>query len=422
MDGDNLHPTRGARVVLYSHDTMGLGHMRRNALVARTLRQSNLAAVSLIVAGAREASAFSLPPGVDCLALPALRKDSDGAYHARSLAIGLADIVSVRSRTIRAAVDAFEPDVLIVDNVPRGAKRELDETLTMLRGRGRTRCVLGMRDILDDPITVQREWSRADNIEAIRTFYDAIWVYGDRAVYDPTKEYAFPPDVAAKVAFTGYLDQRERLTSGDVEPARTAAGIPPSGRLMLCLMGGGQDGAQLAEAFAQAELPPGAHGLLVTGPLMPHAEAEILRRLVDGNPHMRVVTFLTEPTALLDRADRVVAMGGYNTVNELLSFEKNALIVPRVTPRREQLIRAERFSNLGLIDMLHPKDLSPRALTEWLARDLPPLRARSQVDFEGLRRLPELLAGLLARTRTENRARSADVVQAVGRRLAVASV
>jgi len=230
----------------------------------------------------------------------------------------------------------------------------------------------------------------------VRTYYDAVWVYGDPAVYDPVREYAFAPDVAAKVRYTGYLDQRARLTfarRGDKDPV--AALGWSGGRLALCLVGGGQDGAELAEAFVEAELPPDTNGLLVTGPCLPGGVRGRLNRSVASNPRRRVVSFVHEPTRLVRRADCVVAMGGYNTVYEVLSFEKPALIVPRVTPRQEQLIRAERLQALGLVDVLHPEALSAAALSNWLARGRAPVRpARERIDFNGLSRVPQLLEEL----------------------------
>ena len=143
-----LHRSR--RVALYSHDTMGLGHARRNLLIAQALATGASPPTILLIAGVREVTAFPLPPGTDQLTLPALGKSADGRYHARSLGLSLAEIVSLRQRTIAAALEAFEPDVLIVDNVPRGAVRELDPALAQLRRSGRTRCVLGLRDVLDE--------------------------------------------------------------------------------------------------------------------------------------------------------------------------------------------------------------------------------------------------------------------------------
>ncbi|PYP23949.1 MAG: glycosyltransferase, partial [Gemmatimonadetes bacterium] len=132
------------RVALYSHDTMGLGHMRRNLLLAQALRHSRLQAVVLMIAGAREASLVTSTAAVDCVALPSLRKDGGGQYHPRHLAVSLKELLALRARTAGAALEAFAPDVLIVDTVPRGALRELDPVLESLRARGRTRLVLGL--------------------------------------------------------------------------------------------------------------------------------------------------------------------------------------------------------------------------------------------------------------------------------------
>src|SRR5213596_2328234 len=161
---------------------MGLGHMRRNLLLAQALKHSRLQAVVLMIAGAREASLLTATAGVDSVALPSLRKDANGQYHPRHLDVSLPELLALRAQTACAALGAFDPDVLIVDNVPRGAVRELDPVLESLRAKRRTRLVLGLRDVLDDPVTLQREWARAQNQEAVRCYYDAVWVYGDPAV------------------------------------------------------------------------------------------------------------------------------------------------------------------------------------------------------------------------------------------------
>jgi predicted glycosyltransferase len=379
---------------------MGLGHMRRNLLLAQALQHSRLQAVVLMIAGAREASQVTQAAGVDCVALPSLWKDGAGQYSPRHLDVPLADLLSVRARTAAAALEAFAPDVLIVDNVPRGALHELDPALEALRARGRTRLVLGLRDVLDDPVTLQGEWTRAQNHEAVRRYYDAVWIYGDPAVYDPVREYGFTPDVATKVRYTGYLDQRARTRYAGRQRGDplTLLGLPP-GPLALCLVGSGQDGGQLAEAFAQAELPGNTNGVLVMGPCMPLDVRHRVARAAAGRPGWRMIPFLSEPTRLVRRADHVVAMGGYNTVCEVLSFRKPALIVPRVAPRREQLIRAERLEALGLVDVLHPAELTPRALSDWLALSrTPPPPARQRVDLDGLTRVPRFLKELLATT------------------------
>ena len=383
---------------MYSHDTMGLGHVRRNLLIAQELALSHLNPVILLITGIGEASALALPPRSDLLTLPALYKEPDGHYRPRHLDLSLQEVIALRAQTIRAALEAFEPDVLIVDKVPRGAVGELDPTLRYLRRNPRCRSVLGLRDVLDDPATVEREWSLSGAHDTIRDFYDAVWVYGDPAVYDPVREYQLPVDIAAMVRYTGYLGQCTRPQIARLR-RREVAGLlgSPRRRFVLCLVGGGQDGASLAEAFAEASLPAGIGGVIVTGPFMPLQAQRRLRRRAAGNPHLRVLGFIPQAVPLVEYADHIIAMGGYNTVCEILSFQKPALVVPRVSPRLEQWIRAERLHNLGLFDILHPDKLSAESLSEWLHRDVvSPGQVHERVDMRGLKLLPGLAEELMS--------------------------
>jgi predicted glycosyltransferase len=376
---------------------MGLGHVRRNLLIAHALSSSGPDAAVLLIGGTRRATAFPVPPRADLLTLPSLRKNADGSYAARRLPQSLSSLIALRSDVIRAALESFEPNVFIVDNVPRGAVRELDASLAALRKSGKTRIVLGLRDVLDEPLAVEREWQRARNEDVIERYFDAVWVYGDPAVFDPVREYRLSSETARKVRYTGYLDQRARLRHSGRPTAPTLGdlGIDES-PLALCLVGGGQDGAGLAGAFARADLPDGYRGLILTGPFMdPEAQAR-LGEVVRRSPRMRIVEFVSEPAHIVARAERIVTMGGYNSTCEALSLEKPALIVPRVRPRAEQWIRAERLRSLGLVDVLHPDRLTPEAISSWLSADVtPPANVRGRIDLDGLVRLPSLFEEVL---------------------------
>ncbi len=380
---------------MYSPGMVGFGHIRRNASIAQALRRSALQPTIVMIAEARQAGALPLPPGVDCVTLPALRKEANGWIKPRFLDVSDQDLIGLRSKVISRTLRAFDPDVLIVDHLPLGAAHELTRALTHLRKRVHTHCVLGIRDILQDADTVRHSWANETNLEAIRAYYDAVWIYGDRRLFDSVSEYNLPEDVAAKVSYTGYLDQRPRLEFAEPQVAELLANFPP-GKLALCIVGGGQDGAALAEAFVRADPPGDTPGLVVTGPYMAKRAKHLLHRLAANRPRFKLLEFLPETAPLIHRAERVISMGGYNTTCEVLSFEKHALIVPRVHPKPEQWMRAQRLKELGLIDVMHPDELRPEALTEWLARNLgpsPPVRRR--LDFGGLDRIPNFLAELL---------------------------
>jgi predicted glycosyltransferase len=380
------------RVALYSHDTLGLGHIRRNLLLAQAIANAPLGATILMLAGAREAALFPMPPRVDCTTLPSIQKGNDGQYRSRRLCLSLRQIVSLRAHIIQGALEAFRPDMLVVDTEPRGAFRELEPALSWLRMQGRTHCVLGLRDIRDDATAVRREWRTTSSDTAIRDYYDEVWVYGDPRVFDVVREYRFPHDVATKLRYTGYLDQRARLDfvqPGDDGPRLLAT--LPTGRMVLCTVGGGQDGIALARAFIATPLLHDTFGLVLAGPQMPPDMLEHLRQRTEPSRCVRVLRFVPEPAPLFARADRLITMGGYNSALEAVSFAKPALIVPRVKPRQEQWLRADRLRALGLVDVLHPDELSPGRLGAWLAQEREHPQASGTVDLGGLPRIVEFL-------------------------------
>ena len=236
------------RIALYSHDTMGLGHIRRTSLLARALRRPPLNAHVLLLSGIRESGAYPLPDGIDSITLPAYRKHGDGSYGARALGIPLDDLIALRSQTLAAALDAFAPDLLIVDNVARGALGELDASLARQRARG-CRIVLGLRDIIDEPAAVARQWQKLRTLDTIRDYYDAVWIYGDARLYDTVAAYGL---AAAEKPVT-YLGYPDPLTRQETTPSGEQNEPPYA----LCLLGGGQDGYTLAETFARTSLPDG---------------------------------------------------------------------------------------------------------------------------------------------------------------------
>ncbi|MBN6065641.1 glycosyl transferase family 28 [Aggregatibacter actinomycetemcomitans] len=356
---------------------MGLGHIRRNMLLAQSVLQASPDAEVLLLSGVRESGAFKLPKGADSVTLPTYFKTPEGQYIPRSLGNDVTRLVNIRRQIIHAALDAFEPDIVVIDNVPRGAMNELDNVLPVLANKG-VRIVLGLRDIIDEPEAVRQQWSKLQNLEIIRLYFSDIWIYGDARLFDFTKEYPFTADIAAKLRYMGYLDQRRRREyHSDTLPHIKSP-------YALCVVGGGQDGFQLAKAFMQATLPDGWHGLLITGALMPEDQRQQLHEMQLQRPEIQVLDFVTEPLKLMQNAECILAMGGYNTTTEILSFNKRALIVPRITPRKEQWIRASRLAEMGVIDCLHPDALNADALTQWMRQQKPLLNARDVLDFGGL--------------------------------------
>ncbi|MEU2199120.1 glycosyltransferase [Isoptericola sp. NPDC019482] len=407
------------RVAFYSHDTQGLGHVRRTSLLARAVVDADPDVDVLLLSGAREATSLPLPERTEVVTLPRVGKDPDRGYGPRTWSGTLDDVVRVRAGVLDGALAAFRPDVLVVDKVPLGVGGELLPALRRLRAQGGTACVLGLRDVLDTPEVAVREWREQRSTSVVERFFDEVWVYGDARVYDPLTEYALPDHVAARTVFTGYLGRGRASTTstgylgrgrasttstgylgrGRAPATSTTAPRPGDAPFVLCLVGGGQDGAALAEAFAAASLPAGHRGVLVTGPYLPEATRDRLRAVAAGRDDLDVRAFVRDVVPLVEGAAAVVTMGGYNSVCELLASGHPGLVVPRTHPRAEQLVRACRLAGLGLLDVLVGA-ITPERVGAWLARATDGdarRRPEVDVDLDGLARVPHLVDGLVER-------------------------
>ncbi len=195
----------------------------------------------------------------------------------------------------------------------------------------------------------------------IRNYFDAIWVYGDQKVFDTVAEYDFPEDIRQLASYTGYLDASLRLDGlSDYNEFRKP--------YVLCTVGGGQDGKHLAENFVESIRTTDRNSVLLLGPHMPTATRTEIRQQAEGIRALQLVDYVAEGDLLIRDASHVVSMGGYNTLSAILSFGKPALIVPCVAPRTEQWIRSTCLSDLGCVETLHPDQLSPTEITNWLGR------------------------------------------------------
>ena len=197
------------------------------------------------------------------------------------------------------------------------------------------------------------------------------------------------------------------MTARRAEDIRRAH--PGGARLAVCTLGGGQDAAGIAMAFLAAMLhlrEQNWRGILITGPYMASADVEALR----GHPaaagdDVAVIPMATDVPSYLAAADAVFCMGGYNTTCEVLALAVPAVIVPRTTPRREQLMRARLLAERGLVHWLHPDGLTPRVVAGAIAfvADTPQDDLQEQMEtlaHTGVQTTAALLSDLLTGTTT----------------------
>ena len=388
---------RSSRVLAYSHDGYGLGHLRRNLRIVTGLSRRHGDVDAALVTGASGAETLVCGTGARCFSLPVVVKVANGCYVPES-GFEADDVLAVRKGLIEEAFRAHRPDLVLVDRYPLGMKEELLPALEWLQKEAPdVPVVLGLRDIIDEPATVHDEWKSGRYTDAIRRYYRSVLIYGDPQVFDPLTQYPDLAEVAELARFTGYLT--DDLVVRQVTEVRTTL-ADPGDRLAVCTLGGGRDALPVAEAFlgALAHLQDEQwRGCLITGPYMTAADATCLETHPQAARTL-IMQMVPNVPEYLAAADAVVCMGGYNTMCEVLATGASAVVVPRVRPRREQIMRSSLFADRGLMRTLDPAELAPGRLADEIRRagaDRGRPEVADVLRHRGIERTAEVLQSLL---------------------------
>lgn len=388
------------RLMVYSHDGFGLGNIRRMLAICEHLLSTLPDLSILLVSGSPMVQGFRLPAGLDYIKLPCLNRGESGTLVAKYLGTDTDATIALRADLLRSAAAHFKPDLVLVDKKPYGIKHELKPTLDYLHAElPKTQMVLLLRDILDSPEATIADWQTNSYYEAVQKFYSKVLVVGIPEVFDLGQEYQFPIEVSRKTHYCGYI--RRPAGRKSVGRIRRELNLTSSDRLVLVTPGGGEDGFPLIEAYLSglALFPkvPKFRSLIICGPEMPDAQKRTLMKMANAHPQVQMGEFTDDLMSYLAAADVTVSMGGYNTICEILSASKRAVVIPRFKPSQEQLIRATRMTRLGLFKAIHPDRLTPQSLmqTLWLQLNRDRLAPSLSLDLNALPRITHHISQLL---------------------------
>ncbi|MFN0090308.1 MAG: glycosyltransferase family protein [Acidimicrobiales bacterium] len=348
-----------SRYLFWSHDGFGLGHVRRNSLIAAAILVHEPDAEIVLVTGVAVRPSWLGAGNVRVVHVPSMLKDQDGAYRHEALPFEVA--VGRRARMFHRTVEEFRPDVVVVDRHPYGIAGELRRGLDLAHRQGAA-VVLGLRDVLDEPSNVRDELA-GEGWAGVADAFDALLVYGDQVLCDHEVEYGVP----LIPIYCGWVVERPAPTTRDE-------------RLLVVTAGGGGDGeAVFRLGLGLAHVLLDHRVMLVAGPYATRYDAS-----ADGDFDGRLTVVRDVPgcVELFARAGAVVQMAGYNSTAESLAAGVRPVLVPRRSPRREQAIRASRLASMGLADVVD--EHAPADEVAWLVRRSRQLCA-GQLAANGLR-------------------------------------
>jgi predicted glycosyltransferase len=375
-------------IMTYSHDGFGLGHARRNYLIARHGLAAWPNSRYLMVTSTPHPPFSFLPDGIEYIKLPSIIKTGNGCWSPRTLPMEINDFRRLRVSLIMEVVKAFKPQIFLVDYIPNGVWGELLSVFDYLKKHlPASKLIFGLRDIIDTPEQTRKFWAENGVYEALKKYFDKILIYGSRDVFDTAFHYALdaalPPD---KITYCGYVSPH----SNGAEPIpEIKTEEPEKGkRTILITAGGGYDAYPLMEMVMRSvngvasALP--CEFVFITGPLMKMDQVNTLKQMAEKLPVQVIRSCDTlEHTR---SADLIIMMAGYNTLMDAVSLKKNIIVIPREGPSIEQRLRAGIFDRLGLVTKLPPVtrttvDALSRTIIGKLTNTSSP---RSEINLDGL--------------------------------------
>ena len=383
-----------ARILLYTQDSFGLGHLRRATNIANALVARRPDVSVLMIVDSPVAPFFDLAPNIDFVKLPTVVKIGAGVFRTGCMGVAYEDVRAMRANLIKEIVQRFVPDVALVDHMPGGANRELLPALRAIRRRGLpTRMVLGLRDIIDRPEVTREVWKREGVYRAMERGYQRVLVYGSPEVFATASEYRIERVMGERVQYCGYVCNLDAVE----EPARVREKLGLTDEPVVVVMaGGGADAFELMRTYLEAARLLGERRafatLMVTGPFMPEHERKALRDRA-RELGVQVKTSVGDSLSQINAADVVVSMCGYNTMSEILRFAKRAVVVPRRGPSAEQTMRARLFQRAGWCDVVEPDAFGAASLAAALDSALsgPSTTVRAPLALDGVARASQAL-------------------------------
>ena len=350
--------TTAPRLLFYVQHLLGIGHIKRAALLARSWCEAGF---DVVIASGGEAVAGIAFGRARLHQLPPLRA-ADSQFSGLVDGRGQAPDEAFKGRRrdqLLALLAQERPDILVLESYPFGRRQLRWELLPLLQAaaaqRPRPLILSSLRDILQQ----RRPEREAESLALTARYFDHLLVHGDAAFIPLEQSCPAIQPQSDKLIYTGYV---------------TDSGLPPyqpgaTGEVLVSAGGGAVGYPLMAAALAARPLSPlAAHRWrFLLGPNLSAEECRQLRRQAGEGVIMEPVR--PDFPALLSRATLSISQGGYNTLMDLLGVGCPMLLVPfEGDGETEQLTRCERLQRAGIGTLVRERDLSANALASAITR------------------------------------------------------
>jgi predicted glycosyltransferase len=385
--------TRSADILFYVQHLLGIGHLRRAAVIAKAADQAGLSL--LLVSGGMPVPGLDIG-GAGFAQLPPLRA-ADATFSAlvdeNGRPVDEAWRAARRDRLL-AVFEAARPRILLTEMFPFGRRLLRFELMPLLEAahaaRPRPLVVSSVRDVINrESNPVKTAWI----LETLRDNFDRVLVHGDPSFLTLDASLPEAAGIADMLDYTGYVALP--LPEAAPDRGRGAAEV-------LVSIGGGAVGDPLISA-ALAARPSSRlrerEWRILAGHNLPEDRFQHYRARAEAG--VTIERARPDFPALLTRAALSISQGGYNTMVEVLGAGAPAVVVPfSGAGENEQALRASVLAERGLVTVVEEAALDGPALAAGidlaLARHQAQDRSRAIPALDGAAKTAGRLARLLA--------------------------
>jgi predicted glycosyltransferase len=379
--------------MFYVQHLLGVGHIKRASLIARTMAESGLDVI--VILGGPEVQEVDFD-GCTRVMLPPVRA-ADETF--QMLVDERGDPIDQAWRDRRVArllaeYEVIKPDVLLVEQFPFGRRQFRFELMPLLEAARASSAppsiASSVRDVLVRKADARRN---QEMVNIARMWFDRVLIHADQRLIPLEASFPEASTLADKLSYTGYV-----VNNADIE---SLAKDRESGRgEVVVSAGGGAVGEPLLRAaLAARPLTKLSEHVwrFVTGPNLPNSVFEELAW--DAPPGVVYERWRSDFPIVLRNCVLSVSQGGYNTLMDVLKAKARSVIVPFAAgSETEQEFRARALEKLGLVTVVDPATLSPKVLGEAIDKALDTTPMVADIDFSGANTSARIVTALCRNT------------------------
>jgi len=344
--------TRGKQIMFYVQHLLGVGHVRRAALISDALVAAGHR-VHMVLGGA-DAPGISFA-GAEVHRLPEARA-ADASFSSIVDRNGsrIDDVWRANRRTrLNDLFLTISPDILLIEQFPFGRRQFRFELLPLLdlarENSTPPEIVCSVRDFLVNKHNLARALETA---ETINRYFDCVLVHGDPSFLPLEASFDETDSIAEKLRYTGY-----------VAPQTAYAQDVGTDEVIVAAGGGAVGGELLKAAIAAKPLCRLHHHRwrFLVGPNFDNAIRAELE--ANNDDHVVVEANRSDYPSLLSNCVLSVSQAGYNTLMDIVTTRCRAVVVPfSAGAESEQSVRAQRLADDQYLTLLPEETLSPSNL------------------------------------------------------------